>query len=79
MKKQTWIEIWEKSYPVICPNGIEDYKRMLRELCTWNKPLGSPSTNPSKWQEWAAKKIALKGLILEIKPNARFRADGRTY
>lgn len=56
--------MWEDCYEISLPT-LPQKKRRLKELKTWNKPHGTPSTNSAKWREWACKIIALEGLIEE--------------
>lgn len=61
----SWIKTWENAYSISLPT-LKQLKKRLKELETWDKPLGKPSTcKDGRWREWACKKIALKGLILE--------------
>jgi hypothetical protein len=65
MSNNSLIRTWEKAYEITLPT-VWQLKQRLKELQTWDKPIGSPTTNKSgKWREWACKKIALEGLISE--------------
>ena len=64
-----WIKTWENCYQVSL-NGIDEYKRRLKELTTWDKPTVSKDKDSlGKWEEWSCKITALKGLISELENN----------
>lgn len=72
------IRTWENSYQATLGN-VTEYKKRLRELSTWDKPLVPKSKDPfGHWKEWACKKISLQNLILEEYPNTVFTIDNRT-
>lgn len=58
------IRTWENCYQVSLGN-LSAYKRRLKELTTWDKPLDTPANDPGRWREWSCKKVALEGLITE--------------
>lgn len=56
---------WERAYMSSIGN-VKGYKKRLRELREWDKPLNDKTNDPArKWPEWAAKCIALENLIAE--------------
>jgi hypothetical protein len=59
METTTWINAYEQSI-----GNITGYKKRLRELLTWDKPICDKSNDKSgHWSEWAKKCIALECLI----------------
>jgi FtsZ-binding cell division protein ZapB len=59
----TWTNVYQQTL-----RSLAGYKRRLRELRTWDKPLVDRNNDPSgQWDEWAAKIEALLGLINELR------------
>ena len=78
MKTGQMIRTWENAYLVSLGN-INSYKRRLRELLTWSKPLCKKTNDKyGHWSEWVCKIQALKGLIEEQYPNTVFTLDNKT-
>ena len=67
MKEITWINAYEQSI-----GNITGYKKRLRELLIWDKPICDKSNDKSgHWSEWAKKCSALEFLIKEAHPNMK--------
>jgi len=64
MNNNKMIETWERCYQRTLPSAAQRRKR-LRELETWDKPFGSPSSNGGAWREHVCKRIALENLTTE--------------
>jgi hypothetical protein len=73
MTTTTWINAYELSI-----GNIAGYKKRLRELLTWDKPICDKSNDTSgHWSEWAKKCSALECLIKESHPNMKITLDNK--
>lgn len=71
------IDIWTNAY-VLTLGNAKNYKKRLRELYTWNKPLNDMDNDPNgNWNEWSNKISALKDLIEEEYPNTVYTMDNK--
>jgi hypothetical protein len=69
--------IWEKAYEVSIGN-IQGYKKRLRELLEWDKPIIlKVDDKDGKWIEWSKKCTALETLIREKHPNMKITLDNK--
>lgn len=61
-QKQTMISTWERAYLVTLGN-VASFKRRLRELKEWDKPLHDRNVSLEGWIEYDCKVLALESLI----------------
>ena len=61
-QKQTMISTWKRAYLVTLGN-VSSFKRRLRELKEWDKPLHDRNVSLEGWIEYDCKVLALESLI----------------
>ena len=76
-KQMQPINTYERMYEQTIGN-ITGYKKRLRDLLTWDKPIVQKSKDiDGLWISWGRKIVALEGLIISEYPKMKITFDNK--